>query len=140
MQANPAVTAQQKTDLGLPLRDREPTTRPAPNTQPVGRVVGIVNLEVVTEWFDQLTPTRRARPAGYAGLAIYSYVGENPPADIEQWRHEALASKSRVTIGFNAADAGKKITIVARWFNRKGEFGPLSAPLTTVIAALPLAA
>lgn len=140
IQANPAVTAQQKTDLGLRVRDQEPTSQGAPNTQPVGRVVGTVNLDVVTEWFDQLTPTRRARPAGYAGLAIYSFVGDEPPADIELWRHEGLSTKSRYTVGFNAADAGKKITIVARWYSRKGEFGPLSAPMTTMIAPLSMAA
>jgi hypothetical protein len=140
IQANPSVTAQQKTDLGLPVRDAEPSTRPAPNTQPVGSVVGIVNNDVMTQWFDQLTPTRRARPVGYAGLAIYSYVGENPPSDIEQWRHEGLATTSRFTIGFNPGDAGKKITIVARWYSYKGEFGPLSTPITTVIAALAQAA
>ncbi|MEA2734155.1 MAG: hypothetical protein QOE14_606 [Humisphaera sp.] len=140
IQANPAVTAQQKADLSITIRDSEPTPQPPPNTRPVVTVVRIVNNDVVVRMVDELTPTRRARPRGCAGIAIYSFVGENVPADLEQWRHEGLATKAEFTIGFNAADAGKKITIVARYYSRKGEFGPMSAAITTVIAALPLAA
>jgi hypothetical protein len=33
----------------------------------------------------------------------------------------------------NPADAGKLITIRARYFNSKGEVGALSAPVTAVI-------
>ena len=134
LQANPAITAQQKSDLGIPIHDREPSPIAAPASQPVLTVLGIVNdTDVVTRATDLLTG-RRARPAGVAGTAYYTYVGENPPADIEQWRHEGLSGKSQFTCAMRPEDAGKLITIRARYYNAKGEFGPLSTPVTAVIA------
>ncbi|HYO09112.1 MAG TPA: hypothetical protein VER17_09080, partial [Tepidisphaeraceae bacterium] len=64
------------------------------------------------------------------------WVGpEAAPQDLERWRFEGVASRSDFVIGFNLADAGKPITLVARWMNRKGEVGPTSLPVTTALAA-----
>jgi hypothetical protein len=137
VRANPAVTAAQKISLGITVTS-PPSPVPPPSTRPVLSVVGIVNLDVTLRLVDELTPTTRARPRGAIGANIWSWVaptaGAEPPADRELWRFEAFASRSEETISFNAADAGKTIHIQAAWMNRKGEFGPTSAQITTVIA------
>jgi hypothetical protein len=133
LQSNPNITVEQKTDLGIHVRDTEPTNRPAPTSQPVLTVLGIVNdTDVVCRSVDLITG-KKARPSGVAGIAFYTFVGENPPSDIEEWRHDGLTGKSQFTCGMRAEDAGKLITIRARYYNGKGEFGPLSTPVTTVI-------
>jgi hypothetical protein len=38
-------------------------------------------------------------------------------------------------VAYEAADIGKTAYIRAAWFNRKGERGPLSDPITGTIAA-----
>jgi hypothetical protein len=114
-----------------------PSPRPAPSTKPVLSVVGIVNDDVVIRIVDQTTPTKRAKPPGTAGAQVFSFVGSGePPADLELWRFEGLASKSEFTVGFNAADAGKRITLAARWYTVKNEVGPVSDTIETVIAAV----
>jgi hypothetical protein len=133
LRVNPNLTDAQLTDLNVARRDSEPTPRPAPTSQPVLTVLGIVNdFDVVVRSVD-LVSGKKARPVGVQGIAFYTAVGENPSTDIEDWRHDGLTGKSQFTCGMRPEDAGKLITIRARYFNAKGEFGPLSAPVTAII-------
>ncbi|HEX8521468.1 MAG TPA: hypothetical protein VF669_04370 [Tepidisphaeraceae bacterium] len=137
IQANPAVTAQQKTALGLPIHNATPTPTPVPATQPqvsfVGFRLGAIDIAIV----DSLTPQKKARPVGTIGAEVYSFVIAAPnqtvPDDLEQWRFEGLATKNSYTLDFDSADGGKEVVIVARWINRKGEAGPTSVPVTAQV-------
>lgn len=137
IQASASVTVAQKVSLGLNPHDTVPSPTPAPGTKPVGEAVASSSRNVYTRWADQATPTRRARPAGASGLQVFSWVapanGALPPADLEQWRFEGLSTRSSFTVGCNAEDVGKQIYVVARWYNRKGEVGPASDPIVTIV-------
>jgi hypothetical protein len=140
LQANPNVSDAQRVALTLPVHDAEPSPVPAPITRPVVSIIGVAMTDVAVRAVDETTPTSRSRPAGAVGLQYFSWVSTAPaPEDLEQWRFEGIATKSDFVIGFNPADAGKPITIVARWFNRKGEVGPTSQPVATALA-MPVAA
>jgi hypothetical protein len=135
IQAFPSVTAQQKADLGLPIHDAVPTPVPPPATKPIVTILEKDNKVHVIRLADETTPNKRARPVGTSGAEVYSFVGPNPPGDLEGWRFEGIASRSDFDVDFNSDDVGKVATIVARWFNRKGEVGPVSNPITGTIAA-----
>jgi hypothetical protein len=140
IQANPNVTDSQKVALTLPVRDAEPSPVPAPVTRPAVSVIGVAQWDVAVRAVDETTPLSRSKPAGAVGLQYFSWVSTAPaPEDLELWRFEGIATKSDFVISYNLADAGKPITIVARWMTRKGEVGPTSQPVTTALA-IPLAA
>lgn len=140
IQANPAVTDAQKVALGLPVHAASPSPTPVPVTRPSVSLIGVAQLDVAVRTVDETTPMSRSKPAGSIGLQYFSWVGDGtPPENLELWRFEGIATKSDHVINFNLADAGKKITIVARWFNRKGQAGPKSVAITTVLA-VPIAA
>jgi hypothetical protein len=135
LQANPNVTDAQKDALGMPVHDTGHSPVPAPITRPVVSLIGVAQWDVAVRAVDETTPLSRAKPAGAVALQYYSWVGtEQAPEDLEQWRFEGIATKSDFVISYNLADAGKPITIVARWMTRKGLVGPTSQPITTALA------
>jgi len=140
LQANPNVSDAQKEALALPVHDTGHSPVPPPVTRPVVSLIGVAQLDVAVRAVDGTTPTSRAKPAGAVALQYFSWVGDQtPPQDLEQWRFEGIATKSDFVISYNLADAGKPVTIVARWMTRKGYVGPTSQPITVAIA-VPLAA
>jgi hypothetical protein len=76
VQANPAVTAGQKTDLGLPVHSNTPTPVPPPSSVPelgfgpITMGTGIVTLKIT----DADVTNKRAKPTGVAGAEVYSFV------------------------------------------------------------------
>lgn len=139
IQANPSVTAVQKTDLGLPIYPATRTPVPPPGTKPLVNLISTQSRGHVIRLADILTPDKRARPAGVAAAEVYSFVlatpGQEPPQDLEGWRFEGLATKPEFEVDYDAADVGKTAVIVARWTNAKGQPGPVSTPITGTIAA-----
>lgn len=140
VQANPAVTAEQKAEIGFPIYKATRSPRPAPATRPVLSLIGPPsNLAIPVQIVDELTPTKRARPADVTAAEVYSYVldtpGQQPPEDLELWRFEGLATRSLYKVDYNQPDEGKTTVIRAAWINPRGERGPASAPITAKVAA-----
>jgi hypothetical protein len=137
IQANPAVTIPQKTDLGLPIKSA-PTPIPVPAVKPD---VTLTNIDIRTHTVrvtDLTTPSKRGKPAGVQGAEVYVYVaapGATPPADLTGWRFEGLTTDPDFSIAYTEADVGKTATILARWYNPRGEAGPNSTPVVVPIAA-----
>ncbi|HEY8666511.1 MAG TPA: hypothetical protein VIL86_07600, partial [Tepidisphaeraceae bacterium] len=110
IQATPTVTAAQKISLGLTVADGVVSSVARPATMPVCTLVENVDRTHTIRLVDETTPTRRARPAGSAGAEVYSFVadpGQTPPADLEAWRFEGLATKSQFSVSYNGGDVGK---------------------------------
>jgi hypothetical protein len=139
VQANPAVTPEQKTDLGLPIHKTTNTPIPAPVTKPVLTVAAIsAGRSVTIKLADESSTNKRAKPYGVDGAEVYSYVpadGEAPPTDLERWRFEGIATRSTFDILYNGEDVNKTSYICAAWFNPRGESGPASDKVTATIAA-----
>ena len=135
IQATPAVTASQKTELGLPVHDAVPTPVAVPTTKPTLDLRGIDRQSHLILIADETTPLKRAKPPGVIGCEIYAAVGPTPPTDLRHWEYMGLASKAEFTLSYEPEDVNKQATIVARWINRKGEVGPVSNPITGSIAA-----
>lgn len=142
IQANPAVTAPQKTDLGLPIHSTGPTPNPAPSTSPMVAVLQRGIRSHIISIRDIANQDKRGKPPGVAGAEIYSIVPASAttapdqlPSDLEDWRFEGIATKGEFVVDYKGDDVGKTAYIVARWFNNKGEAGPISAPINANVAA-----
>ena len=135
IQANNAVSDALKIGLGMKPRDTQPTPVPPPTTYPMlsisGLGQGLQNLRAA----DQLTPTKRARPTGSAGMLLFRTVGTAPATDPESARFLGFVTRSEYQSQFDPADNGKTATYFARWTNAKGQMGPWSPAASMPIAA-----
>src|SRR5688572_13214418 len=75
IQAAPAVTAEQRSDLGLTVRDSDPSPIPPPAAAPEMDIISAVVRTVRVRLRDLANPTRRGKPDGVAGASVFSHVG-----------------------------------------------------------------
>jgi hypothetical protein len=76
--------------------------------------------------------SRRGKPAGVNGAAIYSFVGAVPPTDEREWTFEGLTSKVKIDITFpGSVTPGSKVWFTAFWFNQRKQNGPAADCVTT---------
>ena len=141
VQAAPGVTDEQKEDLGLKPRDVEPTPVPIPSNPPVLTVAATMGQRVTIRLRDLRNQDRRAKPDGVSGAAVFSYVGETAPNDLDLWKFEGNTSLTTVEIEFPPTiAAGTKVWFTAFWFNPRKQSGPAAAAVgTTISGAIALA-
>jgi hypothetical protein len=129
VQATPTVTPEQKSDLGLTVRDVEPSPIPPPASAPEVLVLSAVVRTLRVRLIDPANPTRRGKPLGVAGASVFSYVGETAPADLSAWKFEGSSSRTSFQVEFPATvAAGAKVWVSAFWFNAKQQQGPAATP------------
>jgi hypothetical protein len=119
----------------LRIRDTTPSDIPAPSSYPVLTIdsfnLGTLKLTAA----DQFTPDKKAKPAGTAGLLLFSTISEEPAAAPADADFNAFLSKTRFQNAYSSEDNGKYVTFFGRWTNGKGELGPWSPPVSIRIAA-----
>lgn len=137
--ANPSVTDEQRSDLGLTIRKIVPTPIPAPTAVPGLALVMLTPLAALIRSFNTATPTSKAKPYGAATVEIVQSVGTVFATDPSQCSFVNGFSKSPLSLDFTSDDVGKKCTVFARYAT-KGSYagpslkGPWSAPLTFNVA------
>lgn len=135
IRANMAVSDALKIGLGLRVHDNAPTPIPPPATYPMLTLAGLGVGQQSLRAADQFTPSKRAKPAGTAGMLLFRAVAAAPVTDPAQCAFLAFASKTEFQATFDPADNGKVATYFARWTNSKGEVGPWSPAASMPIAA-----
>jgi hypothetical protein len=133
IQANPAVTDEQRAGAGLPIRDAIRTRAAAPTTRPVGQVDTSQRLQHTLSWRDESSPNSKAKPPGVRGAEIWLYIGPTPPSDPSQAHFVALDTASPYLLVHDAADAGKLAHYLLRWVNTRSEAGPWSETVSATI-------
>jgi hypothetical protein len=133
IQANPAVTNDQRFSLGLPIHHL-PSPIPAPGEAPDVDVKSVSGRTILCR-IHRATGTRRGKPPGVAGANVYSHVGATPPASLNDWTLEGHASRpSNVEVVLPAdVPGGSTVWLCANWYNPRGQAGPTSAPVSTNI-------
>jgi hypothetical protein len=133
IQGTPTVTDQQKYDLGITVRDVSPSPIGTPGFAPTVLVKSVQNTSVDIRLIDAANPTRRGRPTGVDGAAIFSATGAAPPpAGSAGWKFEGNASRMQVKVTFPADTApGTRVWLAAYYFNPRKQPGPLSAAAGT---------
>ncbi|MEZ6122891.1 MAG: hypothetical protein R3C49_06905 [Planctomycetaceae bacterium] len=127
-----SVTDAQKLALGLNVR-RPPTPRPAPTTSPILEVMAVTGRTVRLRLHGD-EPSRRGKPKDVVNATIFTYIGETPSSDRNQWRFEFSSNKLVVDIEFaDDTPAGTRVWMTACWNNAKCESGPMSQPIGTLL-------
>ncbi len=132
IQANPAVTVEMKQALGLTLHDVQPTPIPIPAESPTITIKSAVNRTVRIKLGDRQNPETRGKPAGAAGAAIFSFVGEEPPAGIDGWKFEGNITRTQFDVVFpDTVPSGATVWLTAFWFNPRHESSVATPPVST---------
>lgn len=132
IQAFPATTDARRFDLGITIR-QSPTAVPAPDVAPCVDWAGVEGRTVMLRVHDG-SPNQRGKPAGAAWARMYSFVGQTYPTDPMAWQYEGSGTRGNFAITFpDGLAAGTQVWLCAAWINRRGQSGPRSTPITTLI-------
>ena len=132
--ALPAITNQQRIDLGLNPRDNEPSPINPPTESPVLEVVSAVGRTMKIK-LRAVNSDRRGKPEGVDGATVFSFVGEEPPTDIAQWKFEGSTTRTIFALEFPATvPAGAQVWLTAFWFNPRSHSGPACQPVSAFVA------
>ena len=126
---HPATTDAQRQSLGLTIRDNDPTPVPPPSTAPLIDILSVKSRRFELRLRDSVTSAKR-KPTGVQGATLFSYVGEEAPASLSDWKFEASTTKTDIEIDIPVTvPPGSKVWYTAFWFNRKSESGPATNPV-----------
>lgn len=130
---NPTVTDQQKIDINLNVR-KTPAPIPASTVSPAVDLVSVTNRTVMVHIHDSAASNKRGKPAGVVAAWVYTFIGQNYPADPAAWEFVGSATRAKHEIVFaDSVAAGQQAWIRCAWINRKQQAGPFSEPITTNI-------
>jgi hypothetical protein len=135
IQANPNVTDAQRAALGITIPDVNPTPVGPPATRPVTSITLGQRLQHTLNFVDELTPTRRAKPAGAIGVEVWAKVGTTPPTGEGDLQFMRIDSSTPAVLNFTATDGNKTAYYWTRWVTATGERGPWSEQVAATIAA-----
>lgn len=129
--ASATVTTAQKMELGINPR-AIPTPQPVPASEPTLKVLSVDKWSVTARLSDSVDVAKRGKPVGVIGAAVYSYVGETPPADLSAWKFEGNVGKVKILVNFPTTLApGTRVYLTAQWFNGRKQAGPACDPVPT---------
>jgi hypothetical protein len=125
VQAYPGTTDAFRGELGLRIKDVEPTPVPAPVNPPLLAIVSTLNRAVKLKLKDITDLERRGKPEGVDGAAIVYHVGETAPLDPTKWVFLMNTSKTTVDAELPAGvPANSSVWFTAMWFNQRKESSP----------------
>ena len=133
IQAMPTVTNEQRAELGLRIRDVEPSPVPVPDTAPV------VEIASMNGWLARLRlreagSERRGKPTGVIGANIYTFTGAEPPTELTDWVFEGETTRTIFDVQFpGTLAAGTKVWVTACWKNPRFQVGPASTPISMLV-------
>jgi hypothetical protein len=127
VRATPGITNTQRVQLGLTVRDEELTPAARPSSAPEVVLLPSSGRTVRVRVRDTAAPDRRGKPDGFAGAAVFSYVGDKPATRMADWTFEGNMTRPVFAIDFDSAvPAGARVWIAAMWYNTRGQTGPAS--------------
>ena len=134
IQANTAVAASAKIELGIVVPDVEPTPLPPPADAPGIDIVSAIGNTVRLRLHDAANPTRKGKPLGVDGASVFSFVGAAAPSDPAAWKFEGNTTLTKFTVTFpGSVPPGSKVWFTAFWFNPRAQSGPAATPVGTNI-------
>jgi hypothetical protein len=132
--AFPSITNQQRIDLGLTPRSGTVTPINPPTESPVTEVVSAIGRTLKVK-LRSVGSDRRAKPAGVHGASLFSFVGDEAPAEISQWKFEGSTTRTIFDVEFpGTVAAGSQVWLTAFWFNPRSQSGPACTPISAYIA------
>lgn len=126
-----------KVAIGVTVPSTVPTPIPAPIDAPelsiASMTPGLGKL-----FYKTVGAVGKAKPFGVVGVEVFAFIGDTHTTNPADASFVAHYTKSPFRMTFSALDAGKRVSIFARFVTRSGpagvsQTGPWSAPLQTVI-------
>lgn len=130
IQVCPTVTDAQRESLSIPVHDHFPTPVPPPATRPVLTHRYSRGMVQTMRVQDETTPASRAKPGGVIAAEVRAFFGETPAGEKATWPTVCIATRADFEFTVVEAEAGQLATVVARWVNDKGQYGPFSDAVT----------
>jgi hypothetical protein len=126
----PPVTDEDRVNMNIPNRDTTYTKHPAPEARPMfvakatgdGKILVEVELESAGHW-----------PPNAEGVKYYWEIIDEPDPDPANLRHTKYQNKHKHEFTFDQPDWGKKIHFACAFENGKGDSGPMSARVSTIV-------
>lgn len=133
IQANPAVTNQQRESLGVTVRDSDPSPVPVPTEAPLASVDTSKRFQHTVTI---LGPDGgRGKPEGVKAAEVWVKIGGTTDEGIEGFTYAGQATRSSFVHSFANDDGYKTAHYAVRYINGKGEPGPWSEAVSATIAA-----
>jgi hypothetical protein len=131
IQGTMTVTNEQRQELGLPVRSTEPTPINPPAMAPTVEVKEVIGNTVVLKIHNPDSP-KRGRPAGVAGIALFSAVADEAPTTEAGWEFQGNTTRGVVNCTLPASVApGSKVWFTAFYFNPRLQSGPAASAVWT---------
>jgi len=126
------VTNIDREAMGIPNHDgvRTPKPRPTEEVETDLKLAGIRRIEL---HFKVRGSATKARPYGAAGACVAWTVGDKAVVSVEALTHSVFSSKSPHIMTFPDAERGKTVSMAVCWENPKGEKGPWSEIISTIV-------
>lgn len=136
--ANGAVSNQQRADLGLTIRKTTRTPIPPPISAPSINLVNAIPTQHKLSIRDVTTPTSKAKPFGVTHAKLYGAVSVDGGATFAEKQLLNLTTKTPHWQDTSAFNPGDVIRYTAEWSTRSGpngvaQDGPESAPLDVIV-------
>lgn len=132
VQANKTVSDEKKLEINFPVYAQRTPINP-PTTAPVVKSVVTVGRRTKMVLRD-VDGDRRSRPTGVQGALIVSYIGAVPPADLQQWRIEGMATRTDFEITWSPSiPANSQVWVATAWYSPRGAAGPVCDPISVAI-------
>ena len=129
IQANAAVTNEQRRELGLRVRDLVPTAATVPAAAPSAgaMLTGPQSIRVIAS--NPLDPHRRGKPAGIKSVAVHVWYGSGAPGEVGQWPLHTLSGRTSVDLIWPGMTADTAVWVSCCWVSTRNECGAFSQPV-----------
>lgn len=131
--SNTKVTNSDRERMGLTVKSGTRAPIPAPTTQPIGNIDYSVRLQHIIHYFDQTSPHKKAKPAGVHGCEIWMKIDGDAPVKTSELSYLVTDTNSPYVLTFEGDQAGKIVYYWLRWVNSRGEQGPWSKMISSIV-------
>ena len=138
LQASPDVDDAERAGLGITVMEKtHARDASALMTRPVGMAGTAQRLQHEIRFYNEATPTRRAKPAGVMGCEIWVKLtasGEPAPVSADELSFVTLATATPYVAKYDGIDGGRMAHYMLRWVNGSNR-GPWSETISATITA-----
>lgn len=133
VQAFPGTTDTMRSDLGLTV-DADPAPIPPPSEAPEIDFMPTATRTIRIRLHNEKTLGHRGRPHGVKGATVFSYIGEEAPIDLNEWKFEGNTTHTVINIDPPpTVPSGTKMWFTAFWRNPRDQSGPATTPISTIV-------
>ena len=123
---NPALSDQDREDMGLPVHKTTHTDAPIATDPPDCELDTSVPGRVSFHYFGKGSASRKAKPEGQHGAELAWSLGDPAPARWEDLVHSSFDTHTPLTLSFENDQRGQNLYYALRWENTRGKKGPWS--------------